>query len=174
MPVTSASCAPSGLKREVPEQASQVPCARSQKVGQVGVHGDEIAQLGVGKAQGAVFVQRQADGDGQLALRFLARLLDHLAQEAGAVFKAAAIFVAALVGGATEEVLQDAKAMRAVKADDVEARGPGAAEGLAIPAAQVADALAVHRAGLHGVGGEGQDRAARRRAAPRGCRGWGR
>ena len=130
------------------------------EIGQVAVHFDEVADLGVGKAVGAVFVQAHPVGDGQFALGFLAGVLDHLAQEAGAVFQAAAVFVGAVVGGAGQEVLEDAEAMRAVEADQVEPGGLGAAEGVAEPAAEVADVFAVQGAGLHRVGGEGQDRAA--------------
>ena len=57
-------------------------------------------------------------------------------------------------------MLKDAKAMRAVKADQVKARLLAAANGVAEPAAQVLDVGLVQGAGLHRVGEKGQDRAA--------------
>ena len=129
-------------------------------VGQVAVHFDEVAQLGVGKAERAALVQRHAQGYGHLAPGFLARLLDHLAQEAAAVFQRTAVFVGPLVRRARQEMLQDAEAMRTVKADQVETGLLAAAKGVAEPPAQVADVFPVHRPGLHRIGGEGEDRSA--------------
>ena len=139
MPRTRSSCAPSGLKREVPEHCFPRAMRQIPQIGQIAVHLDEIAHFGVGKAQRSGLVQRQAQGDRHFALGLLARVLDHLAQKPRAVFQAAAVFIGALIGGAAQEMLKDAKAMRAVKADQVKPRLLAAAKGVAEPAAQVRD-----------------------------------
>ena len=107
-----------GAGAGLPRSLCEVP-----DVGQVAVHFDEVAQFGVGEAKLAAFVEGEAKGDGEFSARFFARLVHDFAQEAGAVFEGAAVFVGAVVGVARQEVLQDAEAMRAVEADQVEACG---------------------------------------------------
>ncbi len=164
MPLTSASCAASSLKREGPEQSSQVPCARSQQVRQIAIHVDEFAHFGVGKAEIADgLVERDAQRQRHRVADRVAHVRDDLAGKARAVLEAAAVFVGALVGGAAEEMLEDAEAMRAVEADQIETRDTRSLGGVDEPAPQVSDVGLVHRAGLHRIVGEGADRQGGRR-----------
>ena len=76
-------------------------------------------------------------------------VLDQLAQQARAVFEAAAIFVDAVVLAALEELLRDRQIVRRIDIDDVEPGLLRAERGIAMPSPQVADVLLVHRARLH-------------------------
>ena len=164
MPRIRSSCAPSGLKREVPEQALPGAMGEIPEIGKLGMHGDEVAQLRIGEARGTRhLVERQAHRDGAGVAHLVARVRDQLLQQARAVLQRAAIFVGALIGARREEMLDDAEAMRAIEAEDVVARPLGAAVGQLVPVAQVADVLLVHGAGLHRIAGEGEDRQVRRR-----------
>ena len=60
-------------------------------------------------------------------------------------------------------MLENAEAVGAVEADQVEARGLAALGGVDEPVAQVADILLIQRAGVDGIVGEGSDRQRRRR-----------
>ncbi len=60
-------------------------------------------------------------------------------------------------------MLEDAKAMRAIEADEVKPRRLAALGRIDEPAAQVADIVLVHCAGLHRIVGEGADRQGRGR-----------
>ena len=99
-----------GAVREIPE------------IRQVAVHLDELAHLGIGKAKLADrFVERDAQRESHRVADRVAHIGDHLAGKARTVFQAAAVFVRPLVGGAAQEVLEDAEAMRAVETDQIEA-----------------------------------------------------
>ena len=111
------------------------------------------------------FVHGNADGNGAaVAHRFLG-VLDHFAEQAGAVFEGAAIFIAPHIGGAREELLENAEPVAGIDIDEIIAGGAGAKCGGAVGAAQVLDILLVHGAGLdravegargwHGRGGHG-------------------
>ena len=176
MPRIRSSCAPSGLKREVPEQASQVPWAKSQRSGSSACMATRSRSSALVKPERARhLVERQAHRDGAGVAHLVARVRDQLLQQPRAVLERAAIFVRALIGARREEMLDHAEAMRAIEAEDVVARPLRAAVGQLVPVAQVADVLLVHGAGLHRIAGEGEDRQVRSApAALRACRDWAR
>ncbi len=143
-----------GTRAILPGAVGEVP-----EIGQVGVHGHEIAHLGIGEAE---IADRLVEGDAQRdrhgVADHVAHVGDHLADEAGAVLERAAIFVGALVGRPRQEMLEDTEAVGAVETDQVEAGGPAAPRRVGEPAAQVGDVLLVHRPRGDGIVGEGADR----------------
>ena len=69
-------------------------------------------------------------------------------QQAGAVFERAAIFIGALIGGARQELLENAEPMAGIDIDEIVAGVLGAQGGGAMGAAQIADVGLVHGARL--------------------------
>jgi hypothetical protein len=128
------------------------------EIGQVGMHLDHVAHFGIGEAELADhLVQRKPQRQAASVADGIPAFFDQLAHQPRAVFQRAAIFVAALVGGGGQEVLDDTEAVRAVEADQIEARQLGAFKGIAVPAPEVAYILSVHGAGLNRIVGEGAD-----------------
>ncbi len=78
----------------------------------------------------------------------LAHIIQNLSEQAEPVLEGAAIFVAAVVMAAGQEVLQHAHVVAGIEIDDVEAGLFGAQRGIAIPAAHVGDVCLVHCARL--------------------------
>ena len=124
---------------------------------------NEIAQLRIGKSLLARhFIKRKPHRHGATVAHLIARIAQQFLQQPRPVLQRAAIFVAALIGPPRQEMLQNAKAMRAIEAHDIIARPLGAAVSQLVPVAQVPDILLVHGARLHRIAGERQDGAVHR------------
>ena len=93
-------------------------------------------------------VDDDAARDGGASFALLARVLEHLAQQAHAVRERAAVVVVAQVRPRREEVLERREVVRGVDVDEVVARGERTPNRSAMTAAQVGDVLVRHRARL--------------------------
>ena len=144
----------------LPRTVREIP-----EVGQIGVHLDHVADLGIGETEFTDhLVQREPQRQPAGVADGVTPFLDQLAHEARTVLQRAAILVATLVGSRRQEVLDDAEAVGAIKADEIEAGQPGTLEGIAMPATQIANVLLVHGTRLHRIIGEGADRQGSRSA----------
>ena len=123
------------------------------QVGQLGQHGDHVARLALrGDAvRPHHLVGREPHHHAAGVADRVLGILDHLAEQARAVLQAAAIFVGAGVAPALQEMHGQRQIVPGIDIDDVEARLAGADRRLPVPAAIVADILAVHRARLEWV-----------------------
>ncbi|MPL80185.1 hypothetical protein SDC9_26081 [bioreactor metagenome] len=147
-----------GARAILPGALRQIP-----QVGQIGVHLDELAQLGVREAKRAdVLVKAHPQRQPHRVADRVAHVGDHLVHEPRPVLERAAVFVRPLVRRTRQEMLEDAEAMRAVQADQIETRQFRALGRVHEPAAQVPDIGLVHRARLHRVVGEGANGQRRR------------
>ena len=92
------------------------------KIGQVLVHLDIVPHLGIRESQiSDRFIKADAQRNCHRVAHSIAHISDDFLTETRAVFQAATVFIAPLIGGAAKEMLEDAKAMRAVKTDQVKA-----------------------------------------------------
>ena len=124
-----------------PEADHDVP-----DVGQLAHQREQLLDLGPLDALLAEqLVDDEAARDGRASLALLERVLEHLAQEAGAVLERPAVLVVAQVVAPREEVLERGQPVRRVDVDEVVAGAQRPLHRLPVATAEVGDVLAAHR-----------------------------
>ena len=129
------------------------------EIRQVRMHFDEIAHLGIGKPQITHhFIQREAQGQPHGIAHRIAHIVHNFAHETRPVFQRSTVFVGPVVGDRGQEMLENPEPVRAIKTDQVKPCSLRPLARVHEPAAQVADVLFVHAAGIDRVIGKGPDR----------------
>ena len=143
------------LLREARAVGIELPVADVDvpQVRQLGQHRDHVARLALRRdaVRPHHLVGREPHRDAAGVADRVLGILDHLAEQPHAVLQAAAIFVGAGVAAALQEVHGQRQVMPGIDVDDIVSGLARADRRLAVPAAEVADVLAVHGARLERV-----------------------
>ena len=115
-------------------------------VGKLAQHLDNLAALGAGRDAVVPdhLVDREPDDDPAAIAHRVLGFLDQLAQQPGAVFEAAAVFVGPLIAPPRQKVLREGEVVRGVDVDEVDIRASRPQRRLAVPPAKRADVRLVH------------------------------